>query len=48
MGWEIFLILSLENIITTLPLALSIVLEDVASALRQEKRIRDIRIEMKK
>lgn len=42
MSWEIFLLLSLEDIITILPLVLGTVLEDIANALRQEKEIRGI------
>lgn len=41
-SWEIFLLPSLEDISTILPLVPSTVLEDIANALRQEKEIRGI------
>lgn len=44
MSWEIFLLPSLENIITVLLPVLSIVLEDIINALRKKKGIRGIRI----
>lgn len=43
-GWAIFLILSLKNIITTFSLPRRIVLEGIASALREEKGIKGKRI----